>query len=198
MNFLKVVTKLILGLVTLTAGLVTSVCGVLFLLFACIAFSTSDSDLNREISDLQLKRIEVVTNYFDTIKYKENRYPTPKEWESWIAEQIRKDKKFENNEEGYIQYRNLPADVIEQFGTPPIGGYVWTWWDGDSDVRYVSWSNTKNARISESDYFVYGSKLRDVARFSLISLCFFSAGICCFYYIYRLIKNRSGTSKLLE
>jgi len=100
-----------------------------------------------------------------------SRLPNDDEFKDWSGRQP-----FANYSPIYMELLTdkFPEGVVENFGAPPTLGYVVSYWRGEWNEYYASWTEKSSLIFDASEYYVLGSPAIDAATVIAIfaMLCF--------------------------
>jgi len=149
MNFLRMICAVVLAF---PAGL--------FLLLAITAFSGKTVKDTIEHSRQISVSFNAASEFVEDYRQQNNRLPDVTEFAAWASK--------------YPQHRFLPSGIQfvvgpfprmieEEYGPAPAQGYMFTYWRGEWDEIYVSWTRQSSLEFDESKYFLLGHRLAESA-----------------------------------
>jgi len=142
MKPLRIIASVLFGLLSCFAGLLTY-------------WSTSSNQVQQTIANSKLidASFKEARAYIDAHLRRNGYLPSKEQFDNWASSFP--PKPYTPNG---IQL-DLPPytqDFIVKHGNPPENGYVLSYWRGEWEESYISWSNRSSLVFSESDYFIFG------------------------------------------
>jgi hypothetical protein len=64
----------------------------------------------------------------------------------------------------------FPAEFQAEYGSPPANAYVLSYWRGEWEEHYISWTKKSTVLLDRSAYFWFGSQLIQVIAMCVIAL----------------------------
>ena len=150
------------------ASIAIAIVSSLALLFSLASIDTSSVQHTIESSRKIEANFKQAASYVDSHVAQEGRLPTPKEFEAW-AKGFPSEVHSINNIS--LDLPPYGTEFTETHGTPPKGGYVLSYWRGEWEESYVSWTKKSSLVFDQSAYFMFGSSLAQTAlgvAFSLL------------------------------
>lgn len=151
-------------------AVVLALASVPFALIAAYIAFISPNEQIRSLGTDQIALIGVAQAYISDFRIHNQRNPTPAEFNQWKESQTENFPDLDGR--GYaLLDAPIPITLQLQFGAPPEGAFVLTFWYSKAWVDYVSWAgNGKLAYIPDAEYFApFGGKLGSVFLFATIS-----------------------------
>jgi len=110
------------------------------------------------------REIEVALNtasrFVEEFKQQNNRLPTSAEFTNWTSTFPRRP----NTPNGIqILVRPFPSEIEEKYSPAPPRAYVLTYWRGEWDEVYISWTKRSSLVFDESKYYLLGHPLAEGA-----------------------------------
>ena len=150
-----------------TISIAVAVLAMLALLFALMSADTSSVQRTIEKSRAIEANFKQAAAFADTHVAKEGRLPSPKEFETW-AEGFPSRPYTINGIR--LDLPPYPSEFTEKHGQPPRGGYVLSYWRGEWEESYVSWTKQSSLVFDQSAYFMFGSSFAQAALASAFAL----------------------------
>jgi hypothetical protein len=111
-------------------------------------------------------------NFVRTWRRSEGRLPNSDEFAAWASKLPE-----EPNSAKDMQYslNDFPQEVIAKFGRPSGEAYLLTYWRGEWDEYYASWTDTSSLIFDTSKYFMLGSRWLDLFAFCFVGFALVGA-----------------------
>jgi hypothetical protein len=143
-----------------TASIAVAIVAMLALLFAWMSANTSPVQRTIEKSRAIEGNFKQAAAFVDTHITREGRMPTSKEFETWA--------------EGFpslpytingirLDLPPYPSELTQKYGQPPKDAYVLSYWRGEWEETYVSWTRQSSLVFDQSAYYMFGSSLAQAA-----------------------------------
>jgi hypothetical protein len=151
-----------------TASIAVAILATLGLLFAVTSADTSSVQRTIEKSRVIEANFKQAAAFVDAHIQQEGRLPTPKEFERW-AERFPSRPYTINGVR--LDLPPYPSEFTLKYGQPPEGGYVLSYWRGEWEESYVSWTKQSSLTFDQSAYYMFGSSLAQAALGVAFALC---------------------------
>ena len=132
------------------------------LFFIAVLWFAGDASVENaiETSRHMQATFDIAHDFVEEFRATHHRLPTADEFENW--KQSQSDELYEL---GGLYYSTtmFPNEVLESFGRPPPGAYLFELWRGEWYEYDPSWSSESTLIFDKSPYFCLGSALADSA-----------------------------------
>lgn len=156
--------------------------GLAFLCGAYWLARYANSEQTRHLRGDEKQLVHNAMQHVNSFVKRNERLPTNEEYEAWRKDMSKEIHEYEGR--GFtLSKAPFAPEIVDAFGKPPPNAFIVTFWNGRVWVQCASWyAKDDYGYVSNSDYYIFGSKLVDLSV-----LMFF--GLTSFWVSFRLIKK---------
>ena len=146
----------------LAAGLIGTV-GVVFLLLAAV-WEISGSAVDHTVANSREigSSLSAAASFVEDFQQTTGRLPSQTEFASWASSQPDRVHDFMR-----CETTAFPEGVVKEFGPAPPGSFLLTYWRGEWNEYYASWTGRNTLVFDSSKYYMLGSRIADAVAFIL-------------------------------
>jgi hypothetical protein len=155
--------------------LIAGCVAVLALVLACVAIFEALPGYNSIIDHTIQNSRQIEKAFFEASAYVDGfaqshgRLPTDTEFSEWAALQPES-----AHSARYFHFiaspTKFPTEIIDKFGKPTDGGYIFEYWGGEWFEYYASWVRKNTLNLDLSSFYLLGSPIADGIAMLIISL----------------------------
>jgi hypothetical protein len=142
------------------AGVFAMLLAILGLLIAWMAFDTGHVNRTLESSRVIDANFKRAAAFVDQYRETAGRVPTAAEFSKWTEQFPTRGHSIQN-----IELRTAPfsPEVTARHGSPPADSYALTYWRGEWEESYASWTRRSSMTFDPSAYYIFGSRWMQIA-----------------------------------